>query len=271
MRCAADLISVVRVVKLRTALVCLLLSVTVNSYASEQSCIPIPPTSPQSQTEQLETEWKRAIDQDKVADLKRLLPGVDVALTNNKGKTALMAAVKVGDNCLLQELMQRGLKFSTKSYTGGTALMYAVLGNQPEMIEKVLSYQPDPDEQSTNGWTAVMIAAAKGFRSAVLDLHQAGADINLPDVYQWTPLMRAIDNRHTDVAVYLLAAPGINVNHTNENGSSALHIAALTGETEIVTTLLQLGSDKDLQDKNGLTPADVAETAGYADLSNKLR
>ena len=223
----------------------------------------------------LQAEWKRAIDQDKVSDLWRLLSHVDanridVKFTNDKGKTALMAAVKIGDQCLLDELLQRGLRISDIGNTGGTSLMYAVLGNNSGMIDIVLSREPELNAQSTNGWTAVMIAAAKGFDDSIQQLFAAGADINLPDVYLWTPLMRAIDNRHDSVVSYLLSLPVVEVNRSNENGSTALHIAAQTGNKMVVTKLLQLGSEVTAADKNGYSASDVAIRNGYPDIAELI-
>jgi len=243
-------------------------------------CRRVEPSTPgivlsEAQTLKLQTDWKRAIDQDKVVDLWRLLTDVDanrvdVKSTNDKGKTALMTAVKIGDQCLLAELLRRGLSISDKGYTGGTALMYAVHGNDSGMIDIVLSREPELDAQSTNGWTAVMIAAAKGFNDSMQQLFSAGANINLPDVYQWTPLMRAIDNRHDSVVRYLLSLPIIEVNRSNENGSTALHIAAQAGNKVVVTRLLKLGSEVTATDKNGLSASDVAIRNGYPDIAELL-
>ncbi len=228
---------------------------------AEEACGPLQQSQgslSQAELVVAESEWKRAIDQDKAEDLARLLPVVDVQITNDKGKTALMAALKIGDQCLLQELLRRGLRMSDTGYTGGTTLMYAVLGNQSDMIQQVLSYNPELNAESTNGWTAVMIAAAKGFESAIRSLYEAGADVNLADVYEWTPLMRALDNRHSAVVSFLLSVPDIDIAHPNENGATALHIAAQTGDALAVGLLLQRGADTDLMDKNGNSPADIA-------------
>lgn len=241
--------------------------------AAEVSCTPIlssDNTLTEAQKAVAESEWKRAIDQDKVEDIQRLLSTVDINITNDKGKTALMVAVKVGDHCLLQELLQRGLKITDRGYTGGTALMYAVLGNQRAMIDLLLTYKTDVNAQSTNGWTAVMIAAAKGFDSAISALHEAGADLDLADVYGWTPLMRAIDNKHSSVVKYLLSQSDIDVHRANENGSLALHIAVQAGDGSAARRLLQLGSPTDVKDKNGYTAVGIAEKNNHFDIAREI-
>ena len=216
-------------------------------------------------------KWKRAIDRDDANILWQLLPEADVYATNDKGKTALMSAAKIGDQRLLEVLVERGLDIEDKSNTGGTALMYAVLGNQLNMINYLLARTDDLDAISTNGWTAAMIAAAKGFDSAIQLLVNAGANSVLPDVYQWSPLMRAIDNRHSAVVNYLLSLPATqDINHVNENGSSALHVAALTGDVDAVKLLLAQGADDGLLDKNQKTARQVALAAGHEDIAKLL-
>ena len=140
--------------------------------ASLNQAEPEPSATEPSATEQPvsdEVRWKRAIDRDDVQVLRQLLSQVDVKLSNDKGKTALMAAAKTGDLDLLESLLQKGLTLDDRSFTGGTSLMYAALGKETGMISYLLdatrgaaNFQSYVDAESTNGWTAVMIAAAKG-------------------------------------------------------------------------------------------------------------
>jgi len=227
--------------------------------------------SDSSDQAKLKLDWKRAIDQDNSDDLWRLMPHVDVSGVNEKGKTAIMAAAKLGDHCLLEALLDKGLKIQDRSSTGGTALMYAVLGNELNMINYLLPHASNVDAQSTNGWTALMIGAAKGFDEAVALLVDAGADPDLADVYQWSPLMRAIDNSHSSVVNYLLTVGTIDINHTNENGSSALHIAATMGDISTSRQLLRLNVDVSLRDKNGFSAKQIANEKNFGELVKLIR
>ncbi len=213
-------------------------------------------------------QWKRAIDRDDAEVLWEMLSDIDVAITNDKGKSALMAAVKLGDKKLVDELILKGLSLSDRSLTGGTVLMYATLGNQHSMIHYLLQDNATKnklDAQSTNGWTAVMIAAAKGFDRAVQTLTEHGADAWRADAYRWSPLMRAIDNRHSRVVRYLLTLPDAPVNFQNENGSTALHIAVLRKDLESTQLLVAYNARLDVKDDNGMTAADIALENGLND------
>lgn len=227
-----------------------------------------------SATETSEQRWKRAIDRDDAKVIWQMLSDADVTLTNDKGKTALMAAAKLGDQELLQALLSRGLSLEDRSFTGGTALMYAALGNQLDMLQflqQQVSGIEYRDARSTNGWTAIMIAAAKGFDDAVKILVEDGGDPWLADAYQWSPLMRAIDNRHTGVVDYLLSLPNAPLNQQNENGSTALHIAALKGDTGAAQQLLASGAEAGIRDKNSMAAVDIAMANGSATLLELLK
>ncbi len=227
-------------------------------------------TLPQALAEDSQKLWRRAIDQDDAQTLVRLLDDSLLTITNEKGKTALMAAAKLGDFALYRQLRDRGLDPRQRSNTGGTVLMYAVLGNQLAFVESVLAQQPDVNLQSTNGWTASMIAAAKGFGEALELLIGAGADVNIADAYRWSPLMRAIDNRHADTVRILLQHTDIQLDWQNENRATALHIAASRGDRRAVEWLLSRGADTNLRNNENMRAVDVARLAGQRDLVKLL-
>lgn len=226
-----------------------------------------------------EVRWKRAIDRDDTDMLRQLLSRVDVTLTNDKGKTALMAAAKTGQFDLLETLLQLGLDIEDRSFTGGTSLMYAALGQQHSMISYLIGtqrqssgFQSYVDAESTNGWTAVMIAAAKGFEQVVEQLVVEGqADAWRADAYQWTPLMRAIDNRHTAVVHYLLDLDQPPLSATNENGATALHVAVEKGDVSTVSLLLAHNVDQEIRDNEGRTARDIAVNQGDQTIVQLLR
>jgi len=63
-------------------------------------------------------------------------------------------------------------------------------------------------------------------------------------------------------AVRMLAEAGLDVNAFNGNGQTALHIAAQRGADDIVRTLVDLGAELDLRDKQKRTPLDLALGVG---------
>jgi ankyrin repeat protein len=63
----------------------------------------------------------------------------------------------------------------------------------------------------------------------------------------------AINNRHKDVAKYLVAK-GADVNHKGYFKQTPLHYAAEWGETDVIRDLLAHGADPNVKDFDGGTP-----------------
>ncbi len=74
-------------------------------------------------------------------------------------------------------------------------------------------------------------------------LKQDGLDVNHSDKYGFTALMFASHYGHANIIELLLQHPGINVNQTNNKGRTALIIASDKSHHSI-TELLKRGSKR---------------------------
>ena len=220
--------------------------------------------------------WKRAIANDRVEQFSALLqadtgsPGSALAsLTDGMGRNALMVACKHGELPLARQLHRLGADIAARTPTGGSAFMFAVLGNQRACAHWLLSEGADILASGSNGWSAAMIAAAKGHAPLLDWLIASGADIDRPDVYGFTPLMRAVDNRHAAAVDVLLAVSGIDLDAQNEAGNTALHHAVVAGDEVLIATLVRRGARADVSNRSGQSPLSLA--ADSASISALLR
>ena len=99
-------------------------------------------------------------------------------------------------------------------------------------------------------------AAFHGDVSKVVDMAEAGMPLDIFDGYGHTALLNAVCSNQTDVVRYLLAK-GANVDKQTCSGT-ALHAAAVNNSTEVISMLLQHEASRDIRDKYGNTPVDVA-------------
>jgi ankyrin repeat protein len=111
------------------------------------------------------------------------------------------------------------------------------------------------------GLTAMTFAAREGDLESTKLLAAAGADVNQTTEYGWTPLLTATNNRHYELATWLVEH-GANVNLQNKGGWTPLYLATdnrnIEGgdypvarpdmnDLEFITVLLDHGADPNLR------------------------
>lgn len=85
--------------------------------------------------------------------------------------------------------------------------------------------------------TSLHVAADKGYLSCVHVLVQAGAQVDVMDRNQLTPLMLAASKGRTEVVKYLVRV-GADIAIKGEDGMTALHMAAKEGHLEACRIIL---------------------------------
>ena len=71
-------------------------------------------------------------------------------------------------------------------------------------------------------------------------------------------------------AVETLLAKGVKVNARQNDGSTALMVAAFTRHIDALQALLDAGADVNARDNSGLTPLMKAKERGHTDIVNML-
>ena len=162
---------------------------------------------------------------------KLLKAGADVESPNADGQTALMVVARTSRVDAARALLRQGAKVNTvEQWRGQTALMWAAAESQPAMVKELVAAGADVNARSTiNNWqrqvtaepraiyrpagglTPLLYVAREGCVECAKSLVEGGADLNLADPEQVSPLLLAILNGHYDLAAYLIqkgASPG---------------------------------------------------------------
>ena len=182
-------------------------------------------------------------------------------------------------------LLDRDLSASQSDDNDWTDLHYAAALNLPELVAFLLDSsnvvnprlrndgQPLSDELkqtlqelgynfrdwTRDGETPLHVAAYVDAGSAAGGLIARGADIDARTGFDWTPLhYAALANAYNAVEVLLLH--GADVNARVIDDWTPLHLAVWAGNPEVVMVLLAHGADSDVENRNGDTPADLAES-----------
>jgi hypothetical protein len=102
-------------------------------------------------------------------------------------------------------------------------------------------------------WTALHLAARRGFCDCVKYCIEMGANVNARTNRGWTPLHSASIHGIVNVVRVLLDAGAI-VDATDDDGWTPLHNASSNGHINVVRVLLDAGANVDARDNNGRTP-----------------
>ncbi len=147
----------------------------------------------------------------------------------------------------------------------------AVAGNAARLTELLSQDSSLAAGYSSDGWTALHLAAFFGSGSAAQALIAAGANVNARsrNAMQNTSLHAAAAGKSLEL-VRLLLANRADVNAIQEGGWTALHAAAQNGDTEMALLLISLGARVKAAANNGQTPLDLALTGGRAEMVNLL-
>jgi ankyrin repeat protein len=216
-------------------------------------------------------EFLSALERGDTDAAARLLgAGVDVDAQRSDGKTLLILAAKEGDVVLVRRLITAGADVNATTGNGGTALMFAAIGGDLDTQTALIEAGADVNAIGGFHWTALMVASVKGHALVARQLLASGADPNLTDVYGWTPLMRAVYEERYEVVQALLQHPEVNLDARNDQGATALHLAAGKGNEDLAQALLLAGASPLVEDRGGRTPALTALRAGHERLAELL-
>jgi uncharacterized protein len=174
-----------------------------------------------------------------------LKAGADVnAVNNNKGHTALVAAVTANRVAIVQLLLQHGADMTITDTKGETALFEAVHVGHVFMMDMLVKRDLSITAVDNRGNTLLMIAALRGQAAAAEWLLQHGAVINATHNNYVTALHAAYaviicDNNSV---IKLLISNGIDANLRDNLGNTALSLA-LYCKMGCVDVLIDVGVD----------------------------
>ncbi|MCS6926446.1 MAG: ankyrin repeat domain-containing protein [Candidatus Binatia bacterium] len=185
-----------------------------------------------------------------------LAAGMPANASNEFGQSALTAAGFAGHAEVMRLLLQHGASIDDR--LGLSLLHHAASKGQTEIVAILLDNGVDVNAQDTVGYTALMRAAEAGQDDTVKLLIAKGADVNAQEMHGYSSLMWAvITGKHTTARV--LAEHGADVNAREKKANwTALMMATIKDDVEMVRVLLEQGADPRLADTGGTTALGLA-------------
>lgn len=241
------------------------------------------------------------------ADVVELLlaNGAGLDDRDHGGRTPLHLAAEQGQVAAATALMARGAKVAVMDESGDTPLHKAARQGRGPMVRLLLAERADPNARGDCGGTPLHEAARGGWTEVVQALLAGGALANAQSTAspaRWSPWHEAVKAGHGELAELLAAHGGadpakgpVGPDRAAAQGyvgrlrqlldrnpeliasrdivhrRTPLHWAAAHGQAAAAALLLGRHADVGATDKKGRTPADLAASAGFDALAQRLR
>ncbi len=184
---------------------------------------------------------------------------------SKKGDTALMRAVMFDNGWLVKKLMSAGAEVDRRDLDAKNALEYAAEYDYFDSTLLLLG-RALPNLPNKQGRTALMVAAAHGSVNA-MRAYSYALQFAARAPAEAAKLPRAERKQMLELAALFRK---IDLNVKDQDGMTALMLAAKGGHTEIVKTLLILNANARLTNIARKTALDLARTKGYKDIVKLL-
>ncbi len=190
-----------------------------------------------------------------------LLLAAPPAQAESEDQVALFRAAQMDNDRTVRDVLARGLDPNVhEPERGETALVVAMRYDANKVLDVLLKHpRINLEEASSNGTTALMMAAFKQNKAAVQALIAKGAQVNRKG---WTPLHFAATAGDVGIMAILLEHHAY-IDAASPTGFTPLMLAAREGREDAVQLLLREGADASIKDF--AFKIDAAEFARRAD------
>ncbi len=191
-----------------------------------------------------------------------------------KVRAELRAAMEQEDVDQVQQMVRRNPELvDVKDNNGRTPLHFATWEENADFARFLLDHHADVNARNKWGRTPLSTAIYEEILvpdrvPTVTLLLEQGADVHAKDELGYTPLHMGAFGE-AEIAA-LLIKHGADVNAVDNAGETPLHKAVQYPEYKVVQELLRHGALKTLRNNQGLTPVQIAEKRGWANLVELL-
>ena len=189
---------------------------------------------------------------------------------------ALVAAAAQGDADTVRAALDAGAAVDIRDDHRRTPLLLAALGDHVAAAEALVAAGADPNAQDDRHDSPWLVTGVTGSVAMMRVLLPAGPDLTVTNRFGGTSLIPASERGHVAYVRAVLRETGIDVDHVNRLGWTALLEAVILGDggrdhQEIVELLITAGATPDLPDNDGVTALAHAERRGATEIAGLLR
>jgi ankyrin repeat protein len=152
----------------------------------------------------------------------------------------------------------------------GKCLPLAARNGWSEVVTTLLEMRVNPNMQDDDGRTAASYFAELGQERPLQQLIDNGADLDMADHTELTPLVYAVKNEKKNIVMQLLNNTQIDCNKQMTNGRSALWFAVEQNNIKAIEELLGNGGGIDQEDDYRVSPLFLAARKGHKEAMELL-
>ena len=179
----------------------------------------------------------------------------------------LIGAIKSGNDQLLELLVDRGANINVSDGLGRPPVIVAVENNQLTMVKFLLEKGADIDARGIKNNTVLMNALSNGKLTMARSLVALGAEVNAKNEDGITPFMKAVMYGKRYNILDFLVEHDADIDAKANNGNTAIMIATINEDKEMIKYLKNLGADINIQNNEGMNPLLHAVRTGNLQLT----
>jgi ankyrin repeat protein len=191
--------------------------------------------------------------------------GIDVNLQDNGGDTPFMNAASSNDLKVVQFLSEYVKDFNLKDENGRSALAMAVNRNTTDVVDFILKKGADIQAKDKEGNSVAYyllntfkVKDSKVFETKLQLLQENDLSMTQPQ-YNSNTLLHIATQKNNLALLKRLSSFDIDINAKNNEGYTALHIAAMKAKNdEILKYLVSQGANKTIKTEFNETAIDLA-------------
>jgi uncharacterized protein len=187
----------------------------------------------------------------------------------------LLRAATAGDADAVSLALRAGARLEARDDRRRTPLLLAVTEDNVEVARLLVALGADPDALDDQQDTPWLVTGVTGSVAMLETLLPAHPDLRIRNRYGGVSVIPASERGHV-AYVRRVVQTGIDVNHVNDLGWTALLEAVILGDgsppyQQIVRALLDAGADPAIADSDGVSALQHAESKGQQDVARILR
>ena len=196
---------------------------------------------------------------------------VDLHMTDNKGCTAVHYSSQSGNYELVAYFVEMGADIHLKTDDGRTGLHIAARKGHLNLCKMLIDkHKVDLHITDNEGWTAVHCSSQSGNYELVAYFVEMGADIHLKTDDGRNCLHIAALEGHLNLCKMLIDKHKVDLHITDNEGATAVHCSAQSGNYELVAYFAGMGADIRLKLNDGRNCLHIAALNGDLNLCKML-